>query len=303
MNFIDYNPCTRLGNWMFQIAFARMLGPYPIAFHVKNGIPLTLLEETRELYPDVTYAHELPDDVTEYEEADLVRNGFRLPEKRDNLFSKSLFQFQSIYDRASCIRDFACPDRIRKIIDAKYGEALSAPLTVGISVRRGDYLAIPHLHPFVGETYLKCAVNLFDEKAVYIVCSDDIPWCKGFFSKPCFSKRRFVFVEGEEVLTQLFVHTRCKHNIISNSTFSWWGAFLNVNADRRVIFPDKWFGITNLRNKNHLVLPEAEIVHCRHSPAQMTLALALNCRKRTGDVLRSLHLRRPRTGVLPDFFK
>ena len=42
MNFIDYNPCTRLGNWMFQIAFARMLGPYPIAFHVKKRHPANI---------------------------------------------------------------------------------------------------------------------------------------------------------------------------------------------------------------------------------------------------------------------
>lgn len=273
-----------------------------MAFYVREGVPFSLLEKTSELYPDVAFTRDLPGDVVKYGEADFIRGGYHLPERRDNLLVGGGFQIHWIFDRATLIRQFACPKRARDIIFEKYGEALSATQTVGVSVRRGDYMKIPHLHPFVGESYLKRAIHAFDESSTFIVCSDDIPWCRNFFSAPRFPRRRFVFVEGEDILTQLFIHTFCHHNIISNSSFSWWGAYLNVHERRRVVFPGTWYGITYWRNQALLYLPEAEILPCRHSIAQSALALMLNYKKLAGDFLRAVHLRKPRKGVLPEFF-
>ena len=72
-------------------------------------------------------------------------------------------------------------------------------------------------------------------------------WCKRFFPRT-FPDRRFLFVEGESVLDQLHVHTLCANNIVSNSSFSWWGAWLGEQRRRREGFrgmtlaPSMWLG-------------------------------------------------------------
>lgn len=290
MNYINYGYNTRLGNWFFQVAFARLLGPAPIAFYVRPEISFKRLEAFHELWPDVTFTHDLPEGVSCFKESELIANDFRLPKQRDNLLLDGYFQFPELFNRQALSLDFACPPRIKTIIDEKFGSLLTEPLLVGVSVRRGDYLTLPHQHPFVGKRYLRTAVEKFDASALYVVCSDDIPWCRTFFTGRNFPGRRFAFIEGEEVLTQLYIHTFCHHNILSNSTFSWWGAYFNVHDNRRVIFPSMWNGIQNRESKTYLYLADAEIIENHYTPGMYFKAVALCAKRRLGDVLRALGL-------------
>ena len=70
----------------------------------------------------------------------------------------------------------------------------------------------------------------------YIICSDDIEWCKDNF------KIKNVYYSNEKYYHDLFLMSCCEHNIIANSSFSWWSAYLNNNPDKKVISPKKWFG-------------------------------------------------------------
>ena len=147
------------------------------------------------------------------------------------------------FDQAVVQRRLVCPDRIRKIIVEKFGDVLNHAVSIG--VRRGDYLWLPHSHPFVGKEYLRNAVFKFPVGTTFIVNSDAIPWCKRFFTAKRFPGMRFVFSEGQDMLTDLFLPTFCDHNIICNSTFHWWGAYLNQHPNKRVIAPSIWLGIAS----------------------------------------------------------
>ena len=69
-----------------------------------------------------------------------------------------------------------------------------------------------------------------------IIFSDDMTWCKQAFQ---LGNQRFS--ENERDFIDLYIMSMCGHNIICNSSFSWWGAWLNQNPDKKVIAPKQWF--------------------------------------------------------------
>ena len=70
----------------------------------------------------------------------------------------------------------------------------------------------------------------------FLVFSDDIAWCKDNFKG-----FDITFVEGEEDFIDLYLMARCRNNIIANSSFSWWAAWLNPDPHKKVIAPAMWF--------------------------------------------------------------
>ncbi len=106
---------------------------------------------------------------------------------------------------------------------------------VAIHVRRGDYVKHPGFWNVTPE-YLGEALQHFDDKEyTFLVFSDDIKWCKEIFPD------EVVFVSGNSQFEDLCLMSLCEHNIISNSTFSWWSAWLNNNINKKVIAPSKWY--------------------------------------------------------------
>jgi hypothetical protein len=113
--------------------------------------------------------------------------------------------------------------------------------SIAISVRRGDYLKLNNLHTVLGMDYYERALAYLKKHVTLdkiYVFSDDIDWCKSNFKG-----NEFNFVEGDLGL-QFFKLTKFKHVILSNSTFAWWGAYLNREI-QNVIAPLDWFGPMN----------------------------------------------------------
>ena len=100
---------------------------------------------------------------------------------------------------------------------------------------------------FQSERYFHDCLARLPDVGDLVVCSDGMAWCRRFFPK-AFPDRRFLFVEGEGVLDQLAVHTLCANNVVSNSSFSWWGAWLAERRRRaegirgRTLAPSMWLG-------------------------------------------------------------
>ncbi len=118
--------------------------------------------------------------------------------------------------------------------------------SVSIHVRRGDYVTNSKVNKLYHicslNYYLKATkiINKFAIKPVFFVFSDDPAWVKSNFSgiKPVFFVNHNT---GEKSYEDMRLMSACQHNIIANSSFSWWGAWLNHNPSKIVIAPKKWF--------------------------------------------------------------
>lgn len=119
---------------------------------------------------------------------------------------------------------------------------------VSLHVRRGDYVANAHTnsyHGVCGLDYYQRAVSEIEHvltDPVYFIFSDDPQWT--FENLKISSDATYVTHNtGVNSYLDLYLMSLCKHNVIANSSFSWWGAWLNQNPSKIVIAPHKWFAI------------------------------------------------------------
>jgi len=136
---------------------------------------------------------------------------------------------------------------------------------VSIHVRRGDYLNFPDKHPILPLEYYKEAIKYIIEQEKWkpeefeiFVYSDDPDWCMKNFTKEVFGYDCFIQHTDEHPENDLYAMAMCQHNIIANSSFSYWGAILNPNPNKIVCAPtyQKWFGPGNKHlETNDLLLP------------------------------------------------
>ena len=121
----------------------------------------------------------------------------------------------------------------------------SCPVSVSVHIRRNDYLSEQYISGFGGictKEYYEAAIarikQFFSDITLYFF-SDDISWCR-----EAFSVNNAVFVDwnvGKDSWQDMYLMSKCHSNIIANSTFSWWGAWLNRHPDKVVIAPKKWW--------------------------------------------------------------
>ncbi|PJA89806.1 MAG: alpha-1,2-fucosyltransferase [Candidatus Magasanikbacteria bacterium CG_4_9_14_3_um_filter_32_9] len=154
-------------------------------------------------------------------------------------------------------QSYKYPDTIRKIllkeltlkipIENKYSkilEKINNPNSISLHIRRGDYINDPKtskVHNICDLDYYTRAVKDLADKLdnpIFFIFSDDIEWVKENLKIDF--PMIFVSGSGIEDYEELILMSKCKHNIIANSSFSWWGAWFNSNEDKIVIAPKKW---------------------------------------------------------------
>lgn len=124
-------------------------------------------------------------------------------------------------------------------------ETIGGCNAVSLHVRRDDYLSIHYAQGFGGictVDYYRKAIAFIKknvENPKFLVFSDDIAWCRENIDV---ADATFVDCNhGDESWQDMYLMSRCKHNIIANSSFSWWGAWLNANPDKIIVAPDRWW--------------------------------------------------------------
>ena len=260
-----------LGNQMFQYASLR-----GIAAH--NGyefcIPPENAGRTNYLLHDIfglsgvkntgyiggLYKHPTSDDACHSTTFHFNEEFFN--ECPDNVNISGFYQsekwFKDIEDEIR--NDFIFKDEILSVCESFIKEFDAIPIFV--HVRRGDFIDRPDYHYNLSMEYFVESISKFDKDVPVLVFSDDIKWCR---EQDIFKLDRFNFSETSDRLPltnflkgqytegalipyfDLCLMTLCNGGVISNSTFSWWGAWLQKNRNRDIICPakDKWGGKLN----------------------------------------------------------
>lgn len=241
-----------LGNQMFQYALYKKfendgknvkMDIYPYkAQKMHNGFELNKIFNLKINYADSiesflmidqNYINELEDDRFYNFQKDILNvnncylDGYWLNEKYFKEMRKSILDSYS----------FKVDDRE----NISMLEKIQSSESVSIHVRRGDFLSISDFSNIATIDYYNEALGVMRDKLKnpqFYIFSDDIEWVKENLN---IDNCVFInFNRGENSYKDMFLMSKCKHNIIANSTFSWWGAWLNSNPEKIVIRPHKW---------------------------------------------------------------
>jgi hypothetical protein len=139
--------------------------------------------------------------------------------------------------------------------------AIKNSISISIHVRRGDYVSDGFTQQFHGNCsleYYSNAISLLASNNVdftLIFFSDDCEWVKEQFKNLTYSKMFIDHNDGENSWKDMLLMSSCTHNIIANSSFSWWAAWLNDNPKKTIIAPKNWYADTKL-NTDDLIPPQ-----------------------------------------------
>lgn len=172
------------------------------------------------------------------------KNWKKLP---DGVYLDGYWQSEKYFEtiRSFLLKELSMPNSL-SVATVDTAQNIRSSNSVSIHVRRGDYLSIPknkELYAVCGIEYYNQAiqqVKSFVNDPVFFVFSDDPNWCRENLKL----QDLVVVVDhnvGDNSYQDLYLMSLCKHNIIANSSFSWWGAWLNDHPEKKVFAPKVWF--------------------------------------------------------------
>lgn len=165
---------------------------------------------------------------------------------RGDIFLDGYWQSPKYFDdiRTTLLSDFTLSEPLSPA-GSTFVSQIQSTESVSIHIRRGDYIKNPKVLKEFGVcslTYYSAAIKCIVSRhpsSTFFIFSDDIPWVKENLEMG----DKAVFVSDQSItdFQELILMSTCKHNIIANSSFSWWGAWLNQNPNKTVIAPTPWF--------------------------------------------------------------
>jgi hypothetical protein len=158
------------------------------------------------------------------------------------------------------IEELTLKDKYPILAEQLLADVIENEYSVSLHIRRGDYISDINANKLMGVlpiSYYLQAMKMFKEKIkspTFYVFSDDLTWA----SKSLREVGVIHLVDianGEQEHLELDLMSKCRHNIIANSSFSWWGAFLNRNPKKIVVAPHKWVIPNDINAKIKLQFP------------------------------------------------
>lgn len=230
-----------LGNQMFQIAnaYAQSLKNNLDCFFRPNSQTPHQGKNTTEYIPNIFRKLNFKDELTNYQTYHETNWHY---EPRNILWSNSI-EFYGYYQSSKNfltyreeIKDlFSIDEPTKKYLLEKYPELL-LDNTLSIHIRKGDYKKFPEIHPTISKSYIDEALTTVGEYSHVFIFSDDKTWIEENLN----FQNSIIVDENDYV--ELWLMSMCKNNILSNSSFSWWGSYLNRNENKIVVAPSIWFG-------------------------------------------------------------
>jgi hypothetical protein len=178
----------------------------------------------------------------------------------ENVFLRGFWQSEKYFldCREEILKEFSFKNKFSDE-NLKIAKKIQEKSSVAIHVRRGDYIS----NPGASKTFVSLEVQYYQKAiekldidiphALLVFFSDDISWVKKNIINRLLSNYEYIIVDnnkGDESYNDMRLMSLCDHNIIANSSFSWWGAWLNQNPRKQIIAPKKWFLID--KNTNDL---------------------------------------------------
>lgn len=269
-NFITSRLQGRTGNMMFQIAhgYAKSL-----EFNRQFVVPC---KESSSDHLENTLFRKLSFDIDRTDDFNQIWCDFEYKDYKphDDIPTAFCGWFQSekyFGNYKESIRDLFSPPGgfLNKVYN--FYPFFKDSIVAAINVRRGDYLHPDQSsrHPVISLEYINEAYKLLPPHNKLLVMSDDPEWCKENIKLPnvVFSDNtKFWDAEG------LWLLSLCSHFIISNSTYSWWGAWLSRNINKTVISPSTWFGPDIKENTNDIYCNNWIKIPTKYSNGKIILA-------------------------------
>jgi len=231
-----------LGNQLFQIASA-------IGLAVENEIQYAFLPWQYQRYfknklPEVK---ELPKDLIACEERQYPHYNWQFEDKNQNYDLNGWLQSEKYFDKPLTRFYFEFSEDFAETIRRKFAEAFTKK-TILISIRRGDFVDHPDYFQLPISYYINSLVKYFPDwqSRNLIILSDDVKYCKFHFS---FLKNAW-FGDDLSGIEQLCLGAMCDDSIISNSTFSWWSAWLGEKPGSTIVRPAYNFAEEKRRELN-----------------------------------------------------
>jgi hypothetical protein len=200
-----------------------------------------------------------------YKEKGFAYDSEYLSLKSNKIYIEGYWQsykyFESIKEEIK--NDFSFKNSLTDI-QLELSDKLNQTESVCINFRRTDFVSIPSAiktHGVPTLDYYYKSLDFLQEKLStelkLYVFSDDIEWCKSNFNPA--QEIQFIDHEnykGDRFSSYLQLMSQCKHFIIPNSTFAWWGAWLSSNSNKVVITPDRWFADDDLQSQTNDLRPQ-----------------------------------------------
>lgn len=259
MNFITTNHRGGIGNVMFKLAAS-------VSLAMDNNVEYIFSKEfirpnvdpnyntySNNLLRNINFIDTLPYGYFIYTEKNFSYDSIKYIQNT-NLLLDGYFQSEKYFvnNKNTIIDLFKPTEEIKNKI---YKIFPNINEYVSIHVRRGDYLNYPNHHPQQSVDYYKKATDIVGSDKTYLIFSDDLNGIQTMFD---YLPNKIFFTSGEDWL-DMYIMSLCGNNIICNSTFSWWGAYLNNNENKKVVTTNNWFGSVYRNNNIKDLFPESWI--------------------------------------------